>query len=127
MSNALSALFASIVRTVVPIVVGAVLAFAVAHNIPLDKEFESLLSVALTAGFTTVYYIAVRLLETYVAPRLGWLLGLAKAPSNYSAVPTGADVTPSSTVNIIGSLSDADVAAVLARARRLEDDPRHSA
>jgi len=84
MSNAVSALFASIVRTVVPIVVGAVIAFAVAHGITLDDQFESLLTAALTLGFSGVYYIAVRILETYVAPRFGWLLGLAKTPAVYT-------------------------------------------
>lgn len=85
MTTAASALFASIVRTVTPIVVGAVLAFAVSNGITLDEQFETLLTAALTAGFTTIYYIGVRLLETYVAPKLGWLLGLAQTPSSYTA------------------------------------------
>jgi len=84
MSNAVSALWASIVRTLVPIIVGAVIAFAVAHGITLDDQFESLLTAALTLGFSGVYYIVIRLLETYVTPKLGWLLGLAKTPAVYT-------------------------------------------
>ena len=84
MSNAVSALWASTVRTLVPIIVGAVIAFAVAHGITLDDQFESLLTAALTLGFSGVYYIVIRLLETYVTPKLGWLLGLAKTPAVYT-------------------------------------------
>jgi len=84
LSNAVSALWASTVRTLVPIIVGAVIAFAVAHGITLDDQFESLLTAALTLGFSGVYYIVIRLLETYVTPKLGWLLGLAKTPAVYT-------------------------------------------
>lgn len=76
----MKALFDSIVRTVVPIVVGAVIGWAVAQGITLDPEFELSLTAAITAVFQGVYYIGVRLFETYVSPKFGWLLGLAKAP-----------------------------------------------
>ncbi len=76
----MKALFDSTVRTIVPIVVGAVIAFAVARGIALDPEFELSLTLALTALFQGIYYIGVRLFETYVSPKFGWLLGLAKAP-----------------------------------------------
>jgi hypothetical protein len=120
MSNAMSALWASIVRTVVPIVVGAVLAFAVAHNIPLDKEFESLLSIALAAAFTAAYYVVVRLLETYVAPKLGWLLGLAKTPTNYSPKHLLDSTSVTVTVNAVPGQSNADLARLAAAALRTE-------
>jgi hypothetical protein len=84
MSNAASALWASITRTVVPLIVGAVVAFVVGLGIDLDPEFEGLLSGVLTTVFTAIYYVIVRLLETYVAPRFGWLLGLAKTPVAYT-------------------------------------------
>lgn len=76
----LKSLFDSLVRTFVPIIVGAVIAFFVARGIALDPEFELLLTTTLTAGFTALYYTIVRVLEIYVAPKFGWLLGLAKAP-----------------------------------------------
>jgi hypothetical protein len=76
----MKALFDSLVRTVVPLIVGAVISFFVTRGVPLDPEFESTLTIALTAAFTGVYYIAVRLFEVYVSPKFGWLLGLAKQP-----------------------------------------------
>jgi hypothetical protein len=85
MSNTASALWASIVRTIVPIVVGSVIAWLVRLGITLDKEFETLLTALLTGGLTAIYYVAVRLLETYVTPKFGWLLGFAKAPAVYSS------------------------------------------
>ncbi|WP_378144826.1 hypothetical protein ACFJGV_15215 [Cnuibacter sp. UC19_7] len=106
MSNALSALWASIVRTIVPLVVGAVVSYLVSKGVTLDEQFEPLLGTALTVAFSGLYYIAVRLLETYVTPKLGWLLGLAKTPTDYTAespakqpheadpTPVGADYTP---------------------------------
>lgn len=87
MSNTVTALWASIVRTIVPIVVGAVLAWIASLGITLDPEFEPLLGTVLTGAFTGLYYIAVRLLETYLSPKLGWLLGLAKTPTSYTAEP----------------------------------------
>jgi hypothetical protein len=85
MSDAASALWASIVRTLVPIVVGSVVGALVSLGINLDPEFEVALTTLLTAAFSLIYYVAVRLLETFVTPKLGWLLGLAKAPAAYSA------------------------------------------
>ena len=84
MSTAVSALWASIVRTIVPIVVGAVLAWVTSIGITVDEQFEPLLTASLTGAFSGAYYIVVRLLETYVAPKLGWLLGLAKTPVAYT-------------------------------------------
>ncbi len=76
----MKALYDSLVRTLVPIIVGAVLGWFVSNNIALDPEFELSLTVAITGAFQGVYYVAVRLFETYVSPRFGWLLGLAKTP-----------------------------------------------
>lgn len=86
----MKALLDSIVRTVVPVIVGAALAWVARLGIPVDPEFEGALAGVLTAVFTGLYYIAVRLLETHVTPRLGWLLGLPKQP-NYDAI--GDEVT----------------------------------
>lgn len=76
----MKALFDSIVRTLVPIIVGAVIGWATIRGIALDPEFELALVLAVTGLFQGVYYIAVRLFELYVSPKFGWLLGLAKAP-----------------------------------------------
>lgn len=85
MSQAVAALWASIVRTLVPIIVGAVLGFFSSANIQVDTEFEKLLTAALTLVFTTLYYVAVRLFETYISPKIGWFLGYAKSPDSYTA------------------------------------------
>lgn len=87
MKTALDALWASIVRTVTPIVVGAILGWLTASNIPVDPEFEITLTAALTAAFSAVYYLLVRLFERYVSPKLGWLLGLAQQPTSYKPDP----------------------------------------
>ena len=84
MSTALYALFASLVRTVVPVIVGSVLGWLVSVGLTVDPEFEPLLGTALTGAFTAIYYAIVRVLETYVTPKFGWLLGLAKTPVAYT-------------------------------------------
>lgn len=83
MKTALDAFWASIVRTAVPIVVGAVLGWLTAANVALDPEFEGTLTVVITSAFTLGYYVVVRLFERFVSPKLGWLLGLAKQPVEY--------------------------------------------
>lgn len=79
-----SALWSSIVRTVVPLIGGGIITWLVSLGIDLDSELRGALDTVLYAAFTALYYIGVRLLETYVAPRFGWLLGLAKAPQQYT-------------------------------------------
>lgn len=74
------ALFDSVVRTVSPIVVGAVISWAVTAGITLDDQFEVALTAALTGVFSGAYYVVIRLFEVYVSPKFGWLLGLAKEP-----------------------------------------------
>ena len=73
---------ASIVRTVVPIAVGAVVAGFAKVGIDLDEDPDTV--VALTGVGTvvvsTAYYALVRVLEEKVAPGWGWLLGYANAP-----------------------------------------------
>lgn len=78
--NIMKALFDSIVRTIVPAIVGFALSLWASTGITVDPDFEATLAAALTTGFGALYYIGARLLEEYVAPRFGWLLGLAKRP-----------------------------------------------
>lgn len=77
----MKAIFDSLVRTYVPIVVGAAVSFFVSQGVVLDPEFEAALTAGVFALSAAVWYTAVRLLETYVTPKFGWLLGLNKAPS----------------------------------------------
>lgn len=95
MSNAAYAVWASIVRTIVPLIVGGVIAWAVGLGITVDPKFEVLTTTLLTGALTGLYYIAVRLLETYVTPKFGWLLGLAKSPAAYTAPSPAAAPAPS--------------------------------
>lgn len=88
----MKALFDSIVRTFTPIIVGAVVGWLVTAGIPLDPQFEGALTLVVAGAFTLVYYVAVRLLETYVAPRFGWLLGVARQPI-YATMPDASTST----------------------------------
>lgn len=89
--SALAVLWLSVVRTVSPYIVGGVLGFFTTRNITIDPELESALTITVSVGFGAVYYLIVRLLEVYVAPKFGVLLGSLKSPDTYSAKPT-ADV-----------------------------------
>lgn len=75
----------SVIRTVVPLVVGYFLAWPVAGWFGLqDDQVTSLVTVVVTA----LYYALVRLAEIYVLPQIGWFLGWAAAPT-YPAKPVG--------------------------------------
>lgn len=87
-STATSAFWSSVVRTLVPIIVGAVIAFLVKAGIPTAGDFTETLTTLLTVGFSGLYYVLVRLFETYVSPKFGWLLGLAKKVTYTPAPPT---------------------------------------
>lgn len=105
MSEALQALWASVVRTVTPAIVGAITSALVAANLTISEDLEATLSAALFAIFTSIYYIIVRVLETYVAPRFGWLLLLPKSPTGYSRDATHSDtptVTPAADDSAVG-------------------------
>lgn len=74
---------ASLIRTIVPVVAGAVISWLALVNLNIDTEGQTALASLLTALLTGGYYIVVRLIETKV-PQVGWLLGLAKTPDSYS-------------------------------------------
>jgi hypothetical protein len=76
---------ASFIRTIVPSIV-AVLADWLAHwGLNLDANGMHGLEAFLITLFTAGYYLTVRLFETYVHPKFGWLLGYAKQPV-YNAI-----------------------------------------
>jgi hypothetical protein len=79
-----SGLGASIVRTVVPLLVGVITASLLKAGIEIPEGF---LDQYLAEIVFTLYYVGVRLLETYVGPAYGKLLGVAKKPSYESALP----------------------------------------
>ena len=76
----MKAIFDSLVRTFVPILVGLAAGLFVTWNIEPDPQFTELLAAGLSALFSFLYYALARVLEVYVKPRFGWLLGLAKPP-----------------------------------------------
>lgn len=76
--TALKDLGPSIIRTVVPWLVGLLVAFLADHKLPID---EGTATAIVTTIVSTVYYAAVRLAETRLSPLWGWLLGSAKAPT----------------------------------------------
>ena len=77
------AVVASLLRTFVPSVVGAILGWITSTGIEVDPELKGLLTVLLMAGFTGLYYAAVRFVEEKL-PWVGILLGYAKSPDSYS-------------------------------------------
>lgn len=70
----------SLVRTIVPLIVGGVIGFFTSRGIEVDPELAASIASAITLGASSVYYIIVRVLEHYVTPKFGWLLGLAREP-----------------------------------------------
>lgn len=83
--------YTSVVRSLTPAIVSAVVTFLTAQGINIDTTGVSGLESALYAFFYGLYYIVIRLLETHVHPKLGWLLGYAKAPQ-YTTLPLNTTV-----------------------------------
>ena len=80
----------SVLRTLVPLVVGYFTAFPVAQWLNLsDDQVTSLVTVVITA----VYYLVVRVAERY-APEAGWLLGWASPPVYVPPKDAGFSATP---------------------------------
>lgn len=80
MSIDLKSIITSIVRTVSPFIVGAIVAWFARHNITFDTEFLANLSKVLDLLLGSLLYVAARFLETYISPKFGWLLFWAKQP-----------------------------------------------
>lgn len=74
-------MLASLVRTLVPLVVGYLLGSPVAGLLQDAGVTEAHLTTLATVLVTAVYYVVVRLAEEHLQPQFGWLLGLAKRPT----------------------------------------------
>jgi hypothetical protein len=70
----------SYIRTVVPYIVGGLVAWLMQIGINMPVELQTATSGLLTVLFGTIYYYVVRKLETRW-PSLGLLLGVAKEPT----------------------------------------------
>ena len=76
---------ASLWRTIVPVVVGTLVAWLAHAGIGVDSAAAT---AWLGGAFSSAYYSAFRLLEAHVSSRWGWLLGLARPPQ-YQGVTAG--------------------------------------
>lgn len=84
-------IFPSLVRTIVPMIVGWVIAQLAVHGLSLPPgTVEQVVTWLITAA----YYGAARVLETRFKPIWGWLLGLPKAPT-YQAPAAPSITSPS--------------------------------
>ncbi len=74
---------ASLIRTVVPYIVGAIIAFFARHNINLDNLFAEDLTNVLAVLLGSLYYLVVRILEVKLPKNtwVSWLLGSPKLPT----------------------------------------------
>lgn len=72
-------LFTSLIRTYVPIIVGAVVAYLATIGLELDADSQAGLIVALTGALQGAYYLVARLLERKF-PAAGALLGSTQKP-----------------------------------------------
>lgn len=79
----LSTLAPSLIRTYVPVAVGAFIAWLVTLGVTLDQTVEQGLTVFLTGLLIAVYYTVVRLLEKRW-PALSFLLGSSTMPAQYT-------------------------------------------
>ena len=73
----------SIVRTLVPVAVGHIIAYIATLGIVVPGDVETALTVVLGFIATTVWYTAVRFLEQKF-PKIGVLLGWAAVPESYT-------------------------------------------
>lgn len=71
-------IFASVIRTGVPFLVGVLLSLPVASGLNIDADVAT---GAVTFLVTTAYYLVFRFAETHLDSRWGWFLGLAKPPA----------------------------------------------
>ena len=70
----------SLIRTYVPIAVGAFIAFLATRGVDIDPQAQAGLITFVTAVLQGVYYLVARLLEQKLPKLGGLLLGSSKAP-----------------------------------------------
>lgn len=79
---------ASLIRTLVPVVVGTILGWLARVGLGVDSAGTEALGAWFEMLFVSAYYFVFRWLETKF-PQVGWFLGLAKSPDSYSAGAPG--------------------------------------
>lgn len=113
----------SLIRTVVPWIVGLVVGALAARGIDIPSDNELLLNVV-TVTISTAYYAAVRYLETRFSSLWGWFLGLPKAPT-YNAPAAPAEDSPTGAVATEDTLGvpEGEPVEVVAADEEFEFDP----
>jgi hypothetical protein len=101
--SGVAAVWTSLVRTFIPLIVGLVVSWLVTLGVPTSDDLKSALTALLTAVFAAIYYLIARLLEAGGNAWASWLLLSGHKPVAYAkskAVTTGAVVAaPAATVN----------------------------
>lgn len=87
----------SVIRTVVPFLVGTIAAWLATKHITLDADSTRFLTLFIEGIAGVTYYLLVRSLE-HVNARFGWLLGYAKMPT-YVVSPTPGQLPPTDPVS----------------------------
>lgn len=105
---------ASLIRTVVPVIVGAVITWLAGIGLNLDVAGQEGLALTLTVIFTAAYYFVVRFIEERV-PWVGVFLGYAKSPAFY-VNPQTDQVNPAPSLNLNVARSDTSAE---------DDEPKH--
>jgi len=95
-ASSLKTLVFSFIRTVVPYIVSFFISMLLAAGIAVPEDLKIALGGFLTLAFGALYYLLVRLVEQYVAPKFGWLLGVAKQVQ-YEGAPVEQDDSLEST------------------------------
>lgn len=86
-------MLASLIRTAVPAIVGALLSIPVVAAAGIT---EAQATTVVLVAVQLAYYLAARVAERYVSPRFGWLLGLPRTPSYANDKTVAGDVVPPS-------------------------------
>lgn len=81
----------AIIRTVVPFLLGWFVALAAKAGLDIDSATAEA-SITFLVG--TLYYVAVMLLQKYVSPSFGWLLGSPTVPEYVKPVAPAEDAKP---------------------------------
>lgn len=75
----MNSLATSLIRTLVPMIVGGFVAWMTARGHAVNAQDEATLATVLTAAFSWLYYLIARLLESK-NPNAGYLLGVPRQP-----------------------------------------------
>jgi hypothetical protein len=113
----MNALVASVIRTLVPVIVGQVASWLLLAHVVLPVAALTGLTAFVGGLLTAIYYVGVRVLEQQW-PSLGILLGLPSSPDTYSkstvtaAAPQTPTVNPAPVASILAPVADTTLPTV---------------